>query len=128
MSDTDKQDRNIKKKTLLKDIKDANLIHVKAKQQITIQQISSSAKQQQKAKKVIKDKRDMGTSKAHDCLNKEVVQPPPEHKGLSSQSNTLALIERVKSQSRIEVEQQNTIEQTHFERLDQLLFSNGLKE
>ena len=70
----------------------------------------------------------MGTSKAHDCLNKEVVQPPPEQKGLSSQSNSLALIERVKSQSRIEVEQQNTIEQTHIERLDQLLFSNGLKE
>ena len=109
------------KKTLLKDFKNANQKEAKAKQQITIQQISSSAKQQQNAKKVIKNKQDMGTSKAHDCLNKEVVQPPPQQKGLSSQSNTLALIERVKSQSRREVEQQNTIEQTHLERLDQLL-------
>ena len=49
-----------------------------AKQQITIQQISSTAKQQQKAKKVIKDKQAMGTSKAHDCLNKEVVCPRTE--------------------------------------------------
>ena len=112
----------MKKKTLLKDFKDANQKEAKAKQQITIQQIISSAKQQQNVKKMIKDKQDIGTSKALDCLNKEVVQPSPEQKGLSSQSNTLALIERVKSQSRIEVEQQNTIEQTHLERLDKLLF------
>ena len=105
LSDTEKQDRNMKK-ALLKDFKDANQKEAKARQQISIQQISASAKQQQNVKKVIKDKQDMGTSKAHDCLNKEVVQPPPEQKGLSSQSNTLALIERVKSQSRREVEQQ----------------------
>ena len=126
LSDTGKHGRNMKK-TLLKDFKDANQKEVKAKQQITIQQISASAKQQQKAKKVIKDKQDMGSSKAHDCLNKEVIQPPPEQNRLSSQSNTLALIERVKSQSGIEVEQQNTIEQTNLEQLDQLLFIYGIK-
>ena len=86
------------KKTLLKDFKDANQKGAKAKQQITIQQISLSAKQQQKAKKVIKDKQHMGTSKAHDCLNKEVVQPPPEQKGLSSQFNTFVLRKSQKSE------------------------------
>ena len=61
----------------------------------------------------------MGTSNAHDCLNKDVVQPPPEQKGVSSQSNTLALIERVKSQNRIEVEQQNTTKKDELEFVSQ---------
>ena len=118
LSDTEKQNRNMKK-ALLKDFKDVNQKEAKAKQQITIQQISSSAKQQQKAEKVIKDKQDMGTSNAHDCLNKDIVQPSPEQKGVSSQSNTLALIERVKSQNRIEVEQQNTTKKDELEFVSQ---------
>ena len=64
---------------------------------------------------MIKDKQDIGTSNAHDCLNKEKVQPTPEQKGVSSQSNTLALIERVKSQNRIELEQQNTTKKDELE-------------
>lgn len=134
LSDTEKQDRNMKK-ALLKDFKAANQKEAKAKQKIPIQQTNKSAKQQQKADKLIKSKQfnfqqhksDLVTSKVHDRLNQEAVQPPSEQRGLSSQSNTFALIERIKSQSRKEVEQQNIIQQTHLDRLDQLLFSNGLK-
>ena len=122
LSDAEKMDRNMKK-TLLKDFEVRSQKEVKAKQQIHIKQRATSAQRQQKARNVIKGKQDY----ANKCLNQTTFQSPLEKRGNSSQSNTFELIERVKSQSRKEVEHQNTIHKTHQDRLDQLLFSNGLK-
>ena len=122
LSDAEKMDRHMKK-TLLKDFEVKSQKEVKAKQQIHIKQRATSAQRQQKARNVIKGKQDY----ANKCLNQTTFQSPLEKRGNSSQSNTFELIERVKSQSRKEVEHQNTIHKTHQDRLDQLLFSNGLK-